>query len=575
MRPFGFPLSERIGDTYCNECKEKLNNLIEGLENNQIRLMGPIKDPIIGYIEVDKKAQILLSTCYLQRLRRLLHLSFVYLAYPSAMHTRFEHSIGCYHYAQQILENKYFKERILPVDSFKVKVAALLHDIGQGPFSHLFDALVSSVKKTKPIKHEYFSRMLVNPTVTPYVGDIQFGVPETCLAKILHEIINKTFTGNVYPVDIPYSLPYQIRYDISYMINKDDHKHLTEFKRESDQEPFPNRDPLGLRYLINSDLDVDKLDYLVRDAHHAGATFAKSLDTERICQSIQTDNQGILIESRVVGCVLQLLFARGLAFSELYSHKVNRIAIEMILKAFFNALVQFDSQGNEVRSDSRDQIEEWLLRSTFSYEFPLFYEWDDFHFVYQLLNSNKSTEGLKTATLRVLNRDLFKQVLGYRITLIPDSKINPETNVRWRRKAEWIIGSDIESEEELYEKILIYSYEDPFPKSLASLARIRISDSEGKTLAEYLPFVNIKEFVDKLQALGLLIWGKYDDEQKLLSIVNKLVQELNLQRHRFILYVCSTKESVSKVSAVQETIEKILCTHLGNNIIDIERIYMR
>lgn len=166
-------------------------------------------------------------------------------------------------------------------------------------------------------------------------------------------------------------------------------------------------------------------------------------------------------------------------------------------------------------------------------------------------------------------------MLGYRITPIPESSINPENDVIWRRRTECVISSNIQPGEDLYDEILIYSYEDPFPKALATLQRIRISDAPRKVLTEYLPYVNLKEFINKLRQSGLLIGQKCGGDRELSSIVGKLIQALNLQRQSFILYVCSTRKSIRRVGAVQKLIQKILCDRLGDNLIHIECIYKR
>jgi HD superfamily phosphohydrolase len=98
--------------------------------------MKVIRDPIHDYIELDELAIALLETPQVQRLRRIRQLGFSNLVYPGANHTRFEHSLGAYHLARHLIKqvDEHQQEELL--------AAALLHDIGHGPFSHATEELI-------------------------------------------------------------------------------------------------------------------------------------------------------------------------------------------------------------------------------------------------------------------------------------------------------------------------------------------------------------------------------------------------------------------------------------------------
>ena len=110
-----------------------------------------IVDPIHDFITIHKNELDIIDTPVFQRLRRIRQLAGAHLVYPGAQHSRFEHSLGAMHIANQaatILKEKKFLDS---EDVTNLRLAALLHDIGHGPFSHLFEEVL---QKKKRISHE-------------------------------------------------------------------------------------------------------------------------------------------------------------------------------------------------------------------------------------------------------------------------------------------------------------------------------------------------------------------------------------------------------------------------------------
>ncbi|MFW6130083.1 MAG: HD domain-containing protein [Atribacterota bacterium] len=465
--PYGYPdlAGDDITDNFCELCSRRIKRRLEEWKTkkeedkvNDINWVTPIKDPIQGYIKLTPAAQILLDTCYMQRLRRVLHLSFVYFAYPSAMHTRFEHSLGVYKIVTKILNNQYLKSKVDEQDKFKVQIAGLLHDVGHGPLSHLADAMAQILPHDIEVTHEAFSHWLINPSYVSNENQLKYGDKKTCLAKIIYDILEVKFQ------DITPNDRRDIRYNISYMIDLTDRL----------------EDPKGLRHLINHNaLDADKLDYLTRDAYETGSSLTEGIDLERLCDSIDiNDTEGIIIGKNVAGSCLQLSYTRSLALIELYYHKVNRIASEMLLKAFQKAYNN---------TEKKSILEDKFIETHESYETPLFYGWDDFQFLYELLQMEGIPEFKKTV-LKVLNRYFYKVIYGVQFKNENGGQ-DWEKDASLRRNFEQFLLERHSNEENTLD-FLIFSFQSPSLKYRICLnnIKVRTGESTNKSIGELVPY---------------------------------------------------------------------------------------
>ena len=97
-----------------------------------------IRDAVFGFIDVDETESNIVSTPIFQRLRRIRQLALANLVYPGALHTRFEHSLGVCYIAGLLATRLGFEEN----DKRRIRLAALLHDIGHGPFSHISEEIL-------------------------------------------------------------------------------------------------------------------------------------------------------------------------------------------------------------------------------------------------------------------------------------------------------------------------------------------------------------------------------------------------------------------------------------------------
>ena len=261
---------------------------------------GIIKDPIHGYIRISQDEKTIVDTRPVQRLRRLRQLAGSEYVYPAANHTRFEHVLGAMHLAGELAE-------VLPArldihDQQVLRLAALVHDIGNGPFSHVFEPLmVRHLKKT----HEDLVPWLVNET----------------------ELGEKLENAGFNPKKLGLLAVGRLR----------------ERKR-----PYMDQ-------IISSSVDVDKMDFLVRDSFHTGAGYG-SVDVHRLLYTMDVINGNLSVDGRAVATLESFLLARLESFRTIYFHRASRAVQIMIVQALEAAkdelsLLSFDEPDDYLRLD--------------------------------------------------------------------------------------------------------------------------------------------------------------------------------------------------------------------------------
>jgi HD superfamily phosphohydrolase len=240
------------------------------------RSWGMIKDPIHGYVHISKVEKETIDTLPLQRLRRIKQLNFADFVYPGANHTRFEHSVGVMHLAGVL-------GRSLPVEMSedaiqRVRLAGLFHDLGHGPFSHTFDQmLLKKLNKT----HEDLTPWIINGTELKDVLT-DHGFKTADLAKLAVGRSNK-------------------------------------------EREFMNQ-------MITSAVDVDKMDFLVRDTHHTGAEYGR-VDIYRLIYTMDVLDDTLVVGSSALPTLEAFLIARVESFKAIYYHKTVRSAQILLVKA--------------------------------------------------------------------------------------------------------------------------------------------------------------------------------------------------------------------------------------------------
>jgi len=236
-----------------------------------------IIDPIHDFVRVNSNELKIIDTSIFQRLRRIRQLSGAHLIYPGAQHTRFEHSLGVMHIAS-MAGHALNEKGIVSSDNIQnLRFAGLLHDIGHGPFSHLFEELLQKRK----ISHENIGRDIILKT---QIGDL-----------ISANGFNKKF--------------------------------ITELAFGDSKFQFMNE-------IISGALSADIMDYLLRDGYFTGAEHAK-IDHNRLTYSLDVYKNKLALEKSAL--VNTMMISRYQMFKAVYFHKTVRAGEVMLLESMYLA----------------------------------------------------------------------------------------------------------------------------------------------------------------------------------------------------------------------------------------------
>ena len=235
-----------------------------------------IIDPIHDFVRVYDNELKIIDTPIFQRLRRIRQLSGAHLIYPGAQHTRFEHSLGVMHIASMAGQALAEKGIVSSDDIQNLRLAGLLHDIGHGPFSHLFEEIFEEKRK---ISHEDLGRDIILKTE---IGDI----------------ISK---------------------------NGFDKKLITKLAFGDSKLQFMNE-------IISGVLSADMMDYLLRDGYFTGAEHAK-IDHHRLTHSLDVYKNKLALDKSSLVNFETMMISRYQMFKAVYFHKTVRAGEVMLLEA--------------------------------------------------------------------------------------------------------------------------------------------------------------------------------------------------------------------------------------------------
>jgi HD superfamily phosphohydrolase len=260
------------------------------------------RDPLYNYISVDRKTDgwllDLLDTPEIQRLRRIHQLGVSYLTYPGADHNRLAHSLGVVHLMQQALRHLEAMHKDAQVEQIRVPLlaSALVHDVGHAPFSHLLEASLGG-------KHEAWSKAVIldeDSGINRVLRKVARSIPQT-----VAELIDEKNT---------------------------DH-------------------PSWAKYLLSSQLDVDRLDYLRRDSLFTGAGYGH-FDFHRLLNSFELyenpdGDREIVWADKSRLAVEEYIFSRYYMYQNVYLHKTTR-GFEKMIVAMWGRAKSLAATGADV-----------------------------------------------------------------------------------------------------------------------------------------------------------------------------------------------------------------------------------
>ena len=305
------------------------------------------RDPLHGFIGLSEKEVSLVDTKVFRRLHRIKQLSHTHLVYPSALHTRFEHSLGAAHIAGRMCD-----ELCLESEKELVRQTALLHDIGHGPFSHLFENVLKKINPGINDMHEEITRMIIDndQEIDDVLGSDKKKVVEMLSPKSKMGIKRSTLNSDI----------------------------------------------------VSGNLDADKLDYLRRDSYFLGVNYGM-FDLERIIHTLRRaggDNPYLGIDIKGKDAVESYRLARHLMHAQVYEHHTRLAADQMFLRALDIAIHKegvIDPDALSIKSS----------------EFLNYYTKLDDNSVYELIVRSDKAKESKHILERIKQRKLLKRACQF------------------------------------------------------------------------------------------------------------------------------------------------------------------
>ncbi|MDF2558236.1 MAG: hypothetical protein K0R71_2064 [Bacillales bacterium] len=307
------------------------------------------RDPVHGYVHVKDQVIVdLIETKEFQRLRRIKQLGTTSTTFHGAEHSRFNHSLGVYELTRRIIDEIFAgrsewdeSERLLSL------CAGLLHDLGHGPYSHSFE-------KVFDLDHEEFTRKIIlgSTEVNAVLKKVEVDFPEKVAS-----VIEKTY-----------------------------------------------KNPLVIS-LISSQIDADRMDYLLRDAHYTGVSYGK-FDIERILRVIRPTKKGMVVKASGMHVVEDYIMSRYQMYRQIYFHPVSNSAEVLLTKIFQRVKVLFETGYQFKLSPAHFES---IFKKKVSVDDYIKLDESIVQYYFQLWLKEEDTI-LSDLCERFLNRHLFKSV---------------------------------------------------------------------------------------------------------------------------------------------------------------------
>ncbi|MFX1294690.1 MAG: HD domain-containing protein [Promethearchaeota archaeon] len=304
-----------------------------------------IKDTVFGYITITHSVKKIIDSYPVQRLRRIHQLAGSEYVYPTATHVRFAHSLGVMHLAEQLLLNLAKSIEVNEELVTKIKIAALLHDVGHGPFSHIFEALL--LKYLDKTHEDMTSWIIANS-----------------------ELVEKLEKIGLDPKEI---------------------SQLAVGKLKTTNQNYLNQ-------IIASAVDVDSMDYIVRDSHFSGAEYG-FVDIFRLIYTMDIFKGDLAVEVAALSTLEAFLLARYESFKSIYFHKTSR-AVQIMLEQ------ALDKSNEELGLTQYNTPQDYL-------------KWDDFTMWTTLRNSKSANSIIQDLERRKLIKVAYEQTSHMQNEMVP------------------------------------------------------------------------------------------------------------------------------------------------------------
>ncbi|UUX33173.1 HD domain-containing protein [Fundicoccus culcitae] len=406
--------------------KKPFKYALQKLEREKV-----FRDPVHDYIHIQDRVILdLIDTSEFQRLRRIKQLGTSSYTFHGAEHTRFNHSLGVYEITRRIVSN--FTRNYPSVsehdglwdtnERLLVLCAALLHDIGHGPFSHTFEGIFNT-------DHEQLTQAIITSPETE-INQVLQGVSDD-FPELVASVINKTYAN----------------------------KQVVQ--------------------LISSQIDADRMDYLLRDAYYAGVSYG-TFDLTRILRVIRPYNHQIAFDYSGMHAVEDYVVSRYQMYMQVYFHPVSR-GMEQILQSLF-ARAKFCYLSDDIEMKYPAGLLKPFLEGTWTLKDYL--RLDDHvmssYFTHWLAEDDSILVDL---AYRFLNRKPFKSIL-----VTPDELVQLKTALNNELVAAGYDADYYFGENSSYD--LPYDYYRPYNTSNKTQIELVTKTNQVVELAQVSPLVN-------------------------------------------------------------------------------------
>lgn len=246
------------------------------LKSIELKEKRVFRDAIHNYIHVDHDVILkLINSTAMQRLKRIKQLGGIHQVYQSAEHSRFTHSLGVYAVVRRMINESAVGDYLSDYDQLTVMIAGLLHDLGHGPFSHCFEAVFGQ-------KHEKYTVRIIKED------------------QEIHDILENCVKG--------------LSDDVCAIIEKTHENHI-------------------LIQMVSSQLDADRMDYLLRDSYFTGTTYGH-FDLSRILRVMQVKDGKIVYKQSGVQAIENYILARYHMYWQVYYHPTTRSYEQIMISIF-------------------------------------------------------------------------------------------------------------------------------------------------------------------------------------------------------------------------------------------------